>query len=110
MTKPRRIILQQEEAVEEELALVNQGTLNIDQNLVKIYRLKKRKAETSGSSPLNKSFGGSSSNYREAQSTEEQIEIHQTGRYEIGFIGSVKPIKLNHTAELLEDKLTNFFF
>jgi len=49
VTIPRRIILQQEEEVEEELALMNQGTLNLDQNLEK-----KKTAETSVSSPLHK--------------------------------------------------------
>ena len=63
MTIPRRIILQQEEEVEEELALMNQGTLNLDQNLEK-----KKTAETSVSSPLHKTSAAA------IQSTEEQIQ------------------------------------
>lgn len=49
-TVPRRVILQQEEAVEDEHALVNQKTLNLE----KTYRSTKKTAETSGSSPLTK--------------------------------------------------------
>lgn len=45
-TIPRRRILQQEEAVEDEVALVNRRTLNLG---MMTYRSKKRKAETSPS-------------------------------------------------------------
>lgn len=53
---PPRIILQQVEEVEDELARVNRKTLNLDQNLEKNYRSKKGKAGTSDSSPLTKAF------------------------------------------------------
>lgn len=86
-TIPLRIILRQEEAVEDELALVNRRTLNLNQNLEKIYRSKKRKAETSDSSPSTM-LRRQQLRTPKGHSTEAQIENDRTGRYEIGFIGS----------------------